>query len=91
MPCYRCYFLDSEEHIVGYEVLDLCANDSEALEAANSLLHQRLQYRGVSVWDRARKVFEKMIASICLTGLSSLADTLDAIEAFEGAGVLLVS
>jgi hypothetical protein len=82
MPCYRCYFLDSEQHIVAYELLAHCVTDMQAQQAATSLLQQRRECRGVSVWDRARMVFEELVACVWLVG-SGLADTLDAIGVFE--------
>jgi hypothetical protein len=90
VPCYRCYFLDSEQHIVDCEVLDQCVSDWEARQIAASMLQQRRQFRGVSVWDRARRVFEQLIAGICVVA-SDLADMLDAIGVFDGFGVALVS
>lgn len=88
MPCYRCYFLDSDQHIVDCEVLEHCIDDGEARRAATSMLQQRLQFRGVSVWDRARRVFEQLIAGVWVLG-SGLDDMLDALGLFDGFAMLV--
>ncbi len=90
MSYYRCYFMDFEDHIVAFEVLDHCVSDTQAQQAAVSMLKERRRYKGVSVWDQARKVFEKLLPGIWLLG-ASVTDTLDAIGMLNGFGATLVS
>jgi hypothetical protein len=59
MASYRCYFLNSERHIVGVHELPECRSDDEARRIALTMLIQG-NHGGVAVWERDRKVYEAM-------------------------------
>ena len=47
---YRCYFLDSDNHVRSTDVIT-CENDAQAQARANLILHC-CGYPGIEVWDR---------------------------------------
>jgi hypothetical protein len=51
---YRCYFLDSDNHVRSTDVIT-CENDAQAQARANLILHC-CGYPGIEVWDRDRMV-----------------------------------
>jgi hypothetical protein len=55
MPQYRCYFIDSEDHIRGVEAL-MEPNDTEAVVAALRLFTERNYYPGFEVWQGKRRL-----------------------------------
>ncbi len=57
MAGYRCYILDSDDHIVQAHDLD-CDTDSQAKETAAGLLARDPYYRSAEVWNAARRVLK---------------------------------
>jgi hypothetical protein len=57
MVGYRCYILDSEDHIVQAHDLD-CATEQEAKVRAEDLLAHDPYYRFVEVWHATRRVLK---------------------------------
>jgi hypothetical protein len=55
MPSYRCYFLDSADHVAATEFI-ACATDTQAQVRADGLL-AACGYPGIEVWDRGRRVY----------------------------------
>jgi hypothetical protein len=55
MPSYRCYFLDSTEHVAGSELIH-CETDTQVQERADVLLAAS-GYPGIEVWDCGRRVY----------------------------------
>ena len=55
MPSYRCYILDSEEHILQAHDLD-CESDADAASSAEALLSHDPYHRSVEVWKSTRRV-----------------------------------
>jgi hypothetical protein len=64
MADYRCYFLNDQRHIVGFEAITECEDDTAARRIAITLLNRRPQYSGVAVWERSRKVFEELLSKV---------------------------
>ncbi len=58
MRPYRCYFLNQAGRIEAVEIVDAQA-DEEALIQAVELLKTQRHYRGIEVWDCARRVFPR--------------------------------
>jgi hypothetical protein len=52
---YRCYLLDAQSHIASAEVIE-CSDDAAAKSRAREILAEKPRFRGVEVWDRARRV-----------------------------------
>jgi hypothetical protein len=55
VPSYRCYYLDSNDHVVGFDLIG-CASDSLARDRADILLANSA-LPGIEVWDRDRVVY----------------------------------
>jgi hypothetical protein len=55
VPGYRCYFLDSADHVAATDVIE-CETDACARARADVLL-AACDYPGIEVWDRDRKVY----------------------------------
>ena len=55
MPSYRCYFLDSTDHVAGSDLIH-CETDTQAQARADVLL-AACGYPGIEVWDRGRRVY----------------------------------
>ena len=55
MPSYRCYYLDSADHVAATHLIE-CATDSQARARADILL-PACGYPGIEVWDRGRRVY----------------------------------
>jgi hypothetical protein len=60
VPVYRCYFLDSAEHIQAVEVIDAPSAD-ETVARSQQLFAQRAGSPGYSfeVWDKGVKLYPK--------------------------------
>lgn len=71
MHHYRCYFLNADGYIVDFQELTKCRDDVAVRLRAIALLDERPQYKGVTVWERSRKIFEKIPQK------ASLPDTAD--------------
>ena len=56
MASYRCYFLDTADHIRAAEVIEADALDG-AVDRALALLRERPHHHAVELWDGARKVY----------------------------------
>jgi hypothetical protein len=56
MHVYRCYFLDSEDHIKAAENIEAEAL-TKAIERALALLELRPQHRAIEIWEGERRVF----------------------------------
>ncbi len=57
MVGYRCYILDSEDHIVQAHDLH-CTTDQEAKATAEGFLERDPYYRFVEVWQATRRVLK---------------------------------
>jgi hypothetical protein len=57
MTGYRCYILDSEDHILQAHDLE-CADDAQAQSAARHLLIQDPYNQAVELWERARRIIK---------------------------------
>jgi hypothetical protein len=55
MVGYRCYILDSDDHIVQAHDLD-CETDAQAASTAQGLLGQDPYHGSVEVWNATRRV-----------------------------------
>jgi hypothetical protein len=55
MVGYRCYVLDSEDHIVQAYEID-CADDPHAVSTAEDLLARDPYHRSAEVWRAARRI-----------------------------------
>ena len=55
MPYYRCYYLDSRDHVAATEVI-ACDTNALAQARADALL-SACGYPGIEVWDRDRMVY----------------------------------
>jgi hypothetical protein len=55
MPSYRCYFLDSTDHVAGSDLIH-CETDTQAQARADILL-AACGYPGIEVWDCGRIVY----------------------------------
>ena len=55
MPEYRCYFLDSADHIRGVEEF-MGPDDTEAIVEALRLFTERDYYPGFEVWQGKRRL-----------------------------------
>jgi hypothetical protein len=53
---------EDRRHIIGVEAITGCTDGTAARRIALTLLNERPQYSGVSVWDRSGKVFEELIS-----------------------------
>ena len=57
MAGYRCYILDTEDHIVQAHDLD-CESDAQAEATAENLLARDPYHRSAEVWNAARRVMK---------------------------------
>ena len=57
MPCYRCYFLDGNDHITGPPAILEADALGEALERATALLKNLPHHRGVEIWDGPKRLY----------------------------------
>jgi hypothetical protein len=55
VPGYRCYYLDSADHVAATELID-CDTDILAAARADGLL-AACAHSGIEVWDRGRRVY----------------------------------
>ena len=55
MPYYRCYYLDSADHVTATDVIT-CDTDALAQTRADTLLGA-CGYPGIEIWDRDRMVY----------------------------------
>jgi hypothetical protein len=55
MTNYRCYFLDSGDHVTATDLID-CENDAQARTRADVLLTTS-PHAGIEVWDGPWKVY----------------------------------
>ena len=55
MASFRCYFLDSDDHIRAAEVIEAKAL-GEAIEKGLAMLRQS-RFEGLEIWEGATKVF----------------------------------
>jgi hypothetical protein len=55
MVGYRCYILDSEDHILQAHDVE-CADDAQAQSAAQHLLTRDPYNQAIEVWERARRI-----------------------------------
>ena len=56
MHVYRCYFLNADDHIEAFEVIEM-AGLNDAVERALAMLKARPQHRSVELWDGSRRVY----------------------------------
>lgn len=56
MHIFRCYFLDEDDHIQSFEVIE-AARLSDAIANAQAMLKARPQHRKVELWDGSRRVY----------------------------------
>ena len=55
MPSYRCYFLDSTDHVAGSDLIH-CETDTQAQARAGILL-AACGFPGLEVWDCDRMIY----------------------------------
>lgn len=55
MPYYRCYYLDSADHVAATDVIT-CGTDTLAQTRADTLL-SACGYPSIEIWDRDRMVY----------------------------------
>lgn len=56
MHIYRCYFLNADDHIEAFEVIEV-ASLSEGIDRAQAMLKARPQHRSVELWDGSRRIY----------------------------------
>ena len=71
MRAYRCYLLNASRRIVAMEVVS-AETDVEAMVQAVGMLAGRREYRGVEVWDGARRILPKDRKSVDLAELKAV-------------------
>jgi hypothetical protein len=53
---FRCYFLNADDHIEAFEVIEV-ASLNEGIDRAHAMLKARPQHRSVELWDGSRRVY----------------------------------
>jgi len=56
MHIYRCYFLNADDQIQAFEVVEVTSL-SEGINLAVAMLKARPQHRSVELWDGSRRVY----------------------------------
>ena len=56
MHIFRCYFLNADDRIEAFEVIEV-ATLGEVIDRALAMLQARPQHRNVELWDGARRVY----------------------------------
>ena len=56
MHIYRCYFLNADDQIQAFEVVEV-SSLSEGINLAVAMLKARPQHRSVELWDGSRRVY----------------------------------
>lgn len=56
MHIYRCYFLNADDQIQAFEVIEV-ASLSEGIGRAQAMLKARPQHRSVELWDGSRRLY----------------------------------
>ena len=56
MHIFRCYFLNADDHVEAFEVIEV-ASLSEGIDRAHAMLKVRPQHRTVELWDGSRRVY----------------------------------
>jgi hypothetical protein len=57
MPLYRCYLLDTDEHVLGPAFPIDAQGDDEAIGKAKALCHFKERCDSLEVWDGPRVVW----------------------------------
>lgn len=63
MHIFRCYFLNADDHIEAFEVIEV---DSlrEGIERSLAMLKARPQHHKVELWDGSRRVFPAVYGNV---------------------------
>ena len=56
MALYRCFFLDSNNHIMGPAEMIEADDDATAIDRAQRLCDENPDCRHIELWDEARRV-----------------------------------
>ena len=71
MHVYRCYFLNSEDRIEAFEVIE-AETLREGIDRALAMLKARPQHRSVELWDGARRVYPAVYGNVLPRGRGSV-------------------
>jgi hypothetical protein len=63
MHIYRCYFLNADERIETFEVIE-AARLSDAIDRAQAMLEARPHHRSVELWDGSRRVYPAVYGNV---------------------------
>ena len=70
MHLFRCYFLNAEDRIEAFEVIE-AETLRAGIDLALAMLKARPQHRSVELWDGARRVYPAVYGNVLPRSRSS--------------------
>ena len=70
MHIFRCYFLNAEDRIEAFEVIEADSLRS-GIDLALAMLRARPQHRSVELWDGAKRVYPAVYGNVLPRSRSS--------------------